>query len=60
MDVSQSNGVVKRVFGSASGISGPAADGTTIDKMLLNRYISCSFRLISNRYLLLIDVDIEY
>ena len=37
VDVSQSTGVVKRVFGSASGISGPAADGTTIDKMLLNR-----------------------
>ena len=37
VDVSQSIGVVKRVFGSASGISGPAADGTTIDKMLLNR-----------------------
>jgi hypothetical protein len=48
VDVSQSTGVVKRVFGSASGISGPAADGTTIDKMLLNRYISCSLRLIAS------------
>jgi hypothetical protein len=37
VDVTQPTGVVKRVFGSYSGISGAAADGTTIDKMLLNR-----------------------
>ena len=38
VDPSQATAVVKRVFGSASGISGAAADGTTIDKMLLNRF----------------------
>ena len=51
VEVSGTNGAVTRVFGSNSGISGPAADGTTTDKMLLNKwvfYCNQSTRSISN------------
>ena len=39
VDASKQTPLVTRIFGSSSGISGTAAAGTTVDKMLLNKYV---------------------
>jgi NHL repeat len=37
LEVDPSTGSVKRIFGSPTGVAGPAAPGTTSDKVLFNR-----------------------
>ena len=59
VDASQPTAVVKRVFGSTSGISGAAADGTTIDKMLLNRYREMFIDILIFSFLLPFQVFIK-
>ena len=59
VDASQPTAVVKRVFGSTSGISGAAADGTTIDRMLLNRYREIFIDILICSFLLSFQVSIK-